>query len=389
MLLILLVIYTEPAKCDEKRPQCSNCTRHGSDCSFGLQFSQSSPNSSSQDGCVLTPHSSTHASSPSGTFDTPASGPTNPAHFGSNNSQVLNIADLELMHNYNASASFTIASNPDLQTFMRVNVPQIGFSYPFLLNGVLAVSALHISKFKQGDARARYQSQAQQHYEKALRTASALLPDKDEDTCPPLYLFTTICVFFTLGAGPKPNDFLLFGDRGLAEWLVLFRGLEAISKQNLDFLLGRSEISPIFSISNRMINREPHDNERLQKLRQQIMTTSSGDPDLQIYLKALNDLSKSFPPGTLQERRAKETSPQYVFVWMHRLTDDFINCLQKKNPVSLAILAHFCVLLNDLSAFWWVRGWPEHLISEIYSSLNGEYRMWLRWPMEEIGWIPE
>jgi hypothetical protein len=291
------------------------------------------------------------------------------------------------MHNYNNSTSLTTANNPDLQTFMRVNVPQLGFSYPFVLNGVLAISALHLSRFKKGDSQVRYLSQAYRHYDSALRVATALLSDINEETCPPLYIFTTLCVFFTLGAGPKEGDFLLFGNRGLPEWHVLFRGLETILKQNIEFLLERSELSPIFTISNRMINREPNDNEHLQRLKEQILATSSDDPDLPIYLTALEDLSKSFPPSSAQGTRI-ETSPQYVFTWMIRLADDFVDCLQQRKPVSLVILAHFCVLLNDLSTFWWIRGWPEHLISEIYASVNGEYRMWLRWPMEEIGWVP-
>jgi hypothetical protein len=54
----------------------------------------------------------------------------------------------------------------------------------------------------------------------------------------------------------------------------------------------------------------------------------------------------------------------------------------------MVILAYFCVLLNDLSSSWWIKGWAEHLISEIYASLTAEHRLWIRWPMEETGWIP-
>lgn len=155
---------------------------------------------------------------------------------------------------------------------MRINVPQLGFCYPFVLNGILAISALHLSRFKKGDSQARYLSQAQRHYDSALRIATALLPEIDEDTCPPLYIFTTLCVFFTLGAGPKEGDFLLFGTRGPAEWHVFFRGLETILKQNIEFL-ERSELSPIFSISRRMINGETNYNEHLQRLKEQILAT--------------------------------------------------------------------------------------------------------------------
>jgi hypothetical protein len=35
-----------------------------------------------------------------------------------------------------------------------------------------------------------------------------------------------------------------------------------------------------------------------------------------------------------------------------------------------------------------MEGWSIHLISGIYDSLDEEHRLWLRWPMEEIGWVP-
>lgn len=371
-------------KCDEKKPQCSNCIRHESNCSFALQISQSSPESSSHNGSHLTP--ATPVYTPGSSFNTPMSTPVNPALLPGGTPQLLNMKDLELMHNFNTSTSLTIANEPGLQTFMRITAPKFGFSHPFVMHAVLAVSALHLSRYN--DSSARYLAQAQSHYDIALRAATALLPNMDEETSSPLWLFTTFCIFFTLGMGPKEGDFLLFGNQGLAEWHVLFRGLLSILKQNWVHLSERSELAPIFSISIRMLNREPNNHEQLQWLKTQILATSSDDSGLEGYLKALEDLSKSFAPGPAPGSRMKETSPQHVFTWMHGLSDEFVINLQHRKPVALAILSFFCVLLNDLNNFWWMRDWPAHLMSEIYASLNGEYRMWLRWPMEEIGWIP-
>jgi hypothetical protein len=52
------------------------------------------------------------------------------------------------------------------------------------------------------------------------------------------------------------------------------------------------------------------------------------------------------------------------------------------------ILSYFCILLDSVRSYWWNRGWMEHLLSEIHSLLNQEYRIWMQRPMEETGWIP-
>jgi hypothetical protein len=41
-----------------------------------------------------------------------------------------------------------------------------------------------------------------------------------------------------------------------------------------------------------------------------------------------------------------------------------------------------------LDSCWWMEGWATHLIAKIYHLLDEEHRLWIRWPIEEIGWIP-
>lgn len=62
--------------------------------------------------------------------------------------------------------------------------------------------------------------------------------------------------------------------------------------------------------------------------------------------------------------------------------------VQQRKPVALVIFASFCVLLNELEARWWVKGWVFHLMSGIYESLEREFRVWVQSPIEQIGWIP-
>ena len=272
-----------------------------------------------------------------------------------------------------------------MQTFLRLNVPRMAFSNPFLLHTILSLSALHLAHFKKGH-RDYYLELAHYHYNIALPTATSLLEAFSEKTCSALYMFSSLCTLFTLGMGPKPGDFLVFGEYGVAEWLVLFRGLRTILESHPG-VLENSELSPMFSISIRQVNQPPSNSQQLQTLQRLIIDTAPEGRDVQVYLTALEELSRSFPSTSIPGQ-GSQTSPQIIFVWLYRLSDDFMQRLQQRDPIALVIFAHFCVLLNNLSSFWWVNGWVEHLLSAIYRSLDVEHQMWMSWPMEEIGWIP-
>lgn len=298
----------------------------------------------------------------------------------------LNVADLELLHHYDTSTAYTLESIPALQTFLRLSVPRMAFSHPFLLHALLAVSALHLAHFKR-DLRPHYLGQANYHYHVALPTVMSLLGAINEDTCRPLYMFSTLSSIFTLGMGPKPGDFLVFDEQGIADWLIQFRGVRSLMESQPG-VLQHSELSPLFSIPARQMDQPPPKNQHLQSLRQLIIERASDVPDVEVFIAALDELSLSFPETYTLGLRSTQTSLQIVFVWLYRLSDEFVQHLQRRQPIALVVLGHFCVLLNSLSSVWWVKGWVEHLLSAIYGSLNAEHRMWMNWPMEEIGWIP-
>ncbi|KAH8686094.1 C6 zinc finger protein [Tricladium varicosporioides] len=370
-------------KCDERKPQCTNCERHTSQCSYSVNIArpQHSPT-------ALAP--SPQISTPTAAGDTPASSVHDPMLLVSPSQDhlSLNIMDLELLHHFDISTSYTLSNVPALQTFFRVVVPQIGFQYPFLLHGALALSSLHLTKFKQGDAHARYLNQAHYHYETALRAATSLLPLINSETAVPLYLFGSLCSLITLGLGPKAGDFLLFGNEGVVEWLLLFRGMRSIIDMNYEGLR-HSELAPMFQIAIQNIHNERSANiEHLNELREMIAETAKADPDLEMYLFSLDALAKSFPAEAAPGTRATQASPQVTFVWFYRVSDTFVQRLQERRPLALLILSYFCVVLNDLSSFWWMKGWAQHLMGEIYSCINKDFQIWLRWPMSEIGWIP-
>lgn len=272
---------------------------------------------------------------------------------------------------------------------MRVNLPQVAFSNKFLLHAVLAIAALHLSRFKKDATEANfYMTKALHHYGLSLRTATILMEQLDAHSGPALYLFSMLCHSFTLGLGPKSGDFLLFGTKGISDWLVQVRGMKFVLETRPE-ILHHETLSPLFEISIRNMAHTNSGTDHLPELRDQISRVNPPPAELKIYLTALDQLSERFDVVAHSSRSgASQIFPQLVLVWLYLLEEEFVRLLQEEKPIAMVILSHFCILLNSLHSWWWIRGWMEHLLSEIHGCLNQEYRIWMRRPMEETGWVP-
>ncbi|KAH8587382.1 hypothetical protein B0O99DRAFT_401075 [Bisporella sp. PMI_857] len=370
-------------KCDEQRPECFNCVAKSLSCSF-----KATPTSTASIS-LSTPIAPTETGSPSTIFSTQS---VSQSPLQNIEHHSLNVADLELLHVYDTSTSYTLGNVPGYQSFLRIHVPRMAFSHNFLLHSILAISALHLS-FLRKDLQPLYMSRATYHQNAALRIATPLLNNSGCDyktIGPPLYMLSNICTFFTLGIGPQTGDFLLFGDKGISQWLVIFRGARSILESSNYALLKHSDLSPMFSlfVPREMQPTNNMRNKNIEDLRKMIVEEAHDHPNYPIYMEALETLSKSFLPATMTTAGTYQVPFQSIFAWLYLLSDDFVLCLIQREPIALVILAHFCVLLNSISSFWWMQGWVHHLISEIYNSLDPVYLIWIGWPLEQVGWIP-
>ena len=299
----------------------------------------------------------------------------------------IGLAEMELLHHYSTSTCYTISRLPILQTVWRIRVPKFGFSSPFVLHGILSLSALHLAYLKP-EQRAHYVAQAEFHHNLALQMVSATLPVIDEENAPAVYLFSTITSIISCATPRQPNDFWVFGDRDI-EWLSLFRGTRWIIA-TADDTLKSGALAPIFmNGSRRSSARNARSNVRLaylDDLRNLLQDHVADVHSLDVYFGAVQGLTKCF--ATLEEEGPHNCQTADVFVWLLEMSDEYLQLLRQRKPEALVIFSYFCVLTHALESMWWMQGLSIHLIRGIYYFLDEEYRCWLQWPMEQLGWAP-
>lgn len=58
-------------------------------------------------------------------------------------------------------------------------------------------------------------------------------------------------------------------------------------------------------------------------------------------------------------------------------------------PVSMIIVAHFALLLQNFEFIWFIQGWSDHILAGICELLDKDHRGWVEWPVEQARWLRE
>jgi len=315
--------------------------------------------------------------------------------------EALTYADMELLHHYFA---LTGQSSWDMQTL------EIGFRQPHILHLILGFSALHCARQTPG-RRAEFVAQADRHYVTGMRGATKLLSDISEDKCELVYRSAILISLYNLAVGPQPGEYIGFSDHdGEASFFIFLRGVRSIRERMNDAPqtptppasdAAETTSENIFTTPDLRGASQGVGGYKLhfQNLRKLALTSfedplSSRSRDVPVYLSALDNLEPFFTvayvdiDGKAAATAAADAHSHVPFAWLYRESDEFINRLQGKAPLALAIFACFAVVLKKLETGWTVKGWSEHIMSGVWKFLRPESRDLVRWPIEQLGWEP-
>ncbi|KAH6643428.1 hypothetical protein BKA67DRAFT_596175 [Truncatella angustata] len=344
-------------KCDERKPACSNCVKRQIDCDFM-------------------------------DFGSPVSGPSSTP--GLESACSLNMRDLELLHNYSTSTYRTLSEDLAMREFYRVSVVQVGLGCDYIMRALLAISSLHLALHRP-HLKSHYQSMAMTQHQLASRVAIPLMSEVTPESAQKLFLFSTLTVYYAL-AGPRRSvdDGLLLEEATFPDWVFLSQGPHGLLSQA--GAMDQGPLSPIikhgimrYELREKSAHLESTAHAQLSELEVSIMRQDLPERLRRIYGIAIAELKKSF--SQLQHSQTPYELTD-AFVWIYVVAEDLLPLLRAPTQEAVAIFAFFCVLLKALDGQWWLQGWGQHLISRAYALLDDEWRLRIRWPIDEIGWIP-
>jgi hypothetical protein len=248
-------------------------------------------------------------------------------------------------------------------------MPKLGFEHRYVLDMIFAISAVHMSRETHADP--SHMMYAFRLYEDSLKMSSVAISQISPANCEALYAFSILALVFEFGTLHTRESLLFNRDGSLAHWIVHSRGVHAIIGSSWHNLAS-GILKPMLECS--FLEAGPAGIEpRLQELISHIEREFSSEA-ADVYLLTLKEL-------VYWSRLANFG----FYGWLCRFGDGYGGLLSRKDPYALIIFGYACVVLKHGDPVYWINGYPEKLLCEIYGYLNTSLRSWLHWPMTELG----
>lgn len=400
-------------KCDEQRPICGSCSKLNKNCSFlrttpylwGLEQYRQTRNGTTSS--IRNPRLDTGEGSSKPVKDDPG----------------FTLIDMRLLHHFISHTSATLSDRPEAQKTWATTVVQIAFVHQFLLQGILALAALHMTSVNMSEKES-LSILAASKQDAALQEFRTQLEDITPQNCDAVLAFSFLAEYYIpASAGTVINPTATFMEDdffdAIVDWLRLYQGSSDIYKRKGHWIRN-GPIAPLlwcvpgekYQSSTQHANTKGTRTHHLHKLAKVWETehelTASQLHEIQINSRALEILVGAFNlvlddkantpevavdgvPNDLQWSKdhtshgAENSNPLSLsFRWLFEIPFGFVELLDQRRPAALIIFAHFSVLFQNAPKFWWNEPIPAKIVKAVAAVLPQEYDKWIEFPIREI-----
>lgn len=296
-------------------------------------------------------------------------------------SRDMNLEDLELLHQYMTSTSITTGQLPDARIQMQRAVPQLAQTYHFVMRGILAKAAIHLSWLRPY-RKQRYAILAAKHHDAAFPEFRSALQQMNQHNYRALILYSKGLVWCSFAWCETLTDehrtlSCESGSSWLPRWFHLLRGsclvVEACKpwiESGLYLSPPPLEDDPAFTTSL--------DNCRLAALEDHLLPQVES-PICEVVLSGLQE---AFARAALRHHNTPLRNAMNY--WMGMLPNEYLEALQDQTPWALVVLAHFCILVSRSETRWFMKGHGAKLLHSTLERLPKAWKEYTEWPREEV-----
>lgn len=388
---------TNEIQCDEDKPSCRHCERNDLPCSLDFLTPMSS---ACRDKAPLSLHKPMKRTKAIYPFSTGLMPELSPSQFDTQTN--------ELLHHW-TTILYRILAVDRKRSVWRVDMPRMGLAHPFLLSGILAISALHLSTIHP-QRKHELQNYAVAQEFAALPPFRQSMSNPTSETIHAIFAFAGSVVYYTLASSQSNRCTLPGRNSDNPHWFQMMRGLLAflannwheIEKGPFGPLLDAGDPGPIYSSYN-------PDDPQLAKLEKLLKVPPSSSDESSLPLASPHPRFTPSPSSSLSSTREEQNlttcrealeelrrvsalpySPTRtlctktsVHMWPGSVNQDFVELIYEKDERALVIVAHYCVLLKKMDHIWYLTGLGQGLLENIWQELSEEWRPWIQWAFEQ------
>ncbi|KAF7589976.1 hypothetical protein BBP40_003467 [Aspergillus hancockii] len=294
----------------------------------------------------------------------------------------LNVQELELMIQWCTATYRSISRNKAVEWIWHAVIPREAMRHPFLMHGILALSALHLAFTSSGATKESYLVTARSHRSQARIGLAKVQDNVNESNSQAVFALVNILVVFAF-ALPLTTE-PLEEQTPLDELCEVFRltrastdtittAFDLVSEGEMEQLVQVDDRPPLMPDTSRLA---------IMSLSRMNMRLAIQKPEheKEVYDTAIQHL------GTSLDKLARGGEIMIVaFEWIFQIPPRFIDLLRERQPFALIVLAHYAVIMHSLRGHWWVGEWAARLISQIGQHLCAESKQSINWVLDATG----
>ncbi|OTB04533.1 hypothetical protein M426DRAFT_58399 [Hypoxylon sp. CI-4A] len=367
-------------KCDEKRPTCKACRLRREKCVYPSATASTAVAEVVNDSRLEISSPSPSSQSPSGSSQQALSNALSPGAMVISEpmfrpAEMGDSLDMRMLWFYTTTGfqyfSIQTGRSAVVDHILQVKVVEHAFRSPFLMDCLMAVSAMHLQTWKQPvpvQRAAAYGCKAFQGYRDAIERAYR--PD-----FPALIPASLLMIAMSSQMFREPDAKPLY----IIDWMQMWRGIGVIVELISPAVLHESGMAVLFY-------RPPVDLKKAamcipSNLMSMVSSIGPGDAD-NGYQKIYSDMLKYL--GSLYQEM-KEHGFNSIFnlriiTFFTFIPKDFMPLAKEHRPRALVILGHYLCFAKLIQDVWWMEGIADRQIEQICEQVGEEWQHLLRVP---------
>lgn len=290
----------------------------------------------------------------------------------------VNLLHVELLHNLFVEGVNWVNA-PEISSGIFPDMLKTGLKAPYLLNMLLAISALNLSIMKP-ERRDYYRHHATQLQNHALNNFNSLLPHFNQDTCVPMFLFAGILGIHLL------CDTLVFREGTFegfidhfVQYLRLHQGIRAITAEGRWEYLQETNLKPLLTFGKRLPSMDSEFGPICGALYDRIQGTEKDEARLKVYRQTIQALQVVITALDYKEKRLDA-----LVAWPVMISLKYADLVASHQGEALVILAYYGALIHPSRNDWVFQDGGQFLIESVTQYLGPAWHEWLEWPWKAL-----
>jgi len=249
-----------------------------------------------------------------------------------------------------------------------------GMTYPFVLDAVLAVAALH-KAYMEPQSNEQYTSACLFYQSQCLRAYHSQLSDINTDNCHAMFAVSALINVLTIAMSRGSTSLVATSPlETLFTTFKLLRGIQVVLHGNFDRVRS-AHYKDIFAVPdippNATVSPEvAHATKELLRLASD--ETNEAEPDrIEMYKTSITTLQDHF----LQVEQVHNFGA--VIAFPLALSETATELLRARDPMMMLIFVHYGVLYLHVHERWWAYNFGCRLIWELSDALHALNASWL------------